>query len=39
MVTHLVAQGFGIESIAVRLGLNPKTAASHQQQFGLISGG
>ncbi len=32
-VLRLLAQGYGIEDIAVRLGLSPKTAANHQSSI------
>jgi two-component system, NarL family, invasion response regulator UvrY len=32
-VLRLLVQGFGIEDIAVRLGLSPKTAANHQSSI------
>ena len=32
-VLRLLAQGYGVEQIAVRLGLSPKTAANHQSSI------
>ncbi|HEY3659504.1 MAG TPA: response regulator transcription factor [Steroidobacteraceae bacterium] len=32
-VLRLLAQGYGVEEIAVRLGLSPKTAANHQSSI------
>jgi DNA-binding NarL/FixJ family response regulator len=32
-VLRLLAQGYGVDAIAVRLGLSPKTAANHQSSI------
>jgi DNA-binding CsgD family transcriptional regulator len=32
-VLRLLAQGYGVEDIAARLGLSPKTAANHQSSI------